>query len=231
MIYIYKKFLCVTILACASVQAASYTPAGRSILTKQILVKPHSMGPSELDKMFKADRHHVKQWFDQHQQILQDQIDSLLPVLYKGTVRPVLAGSYYWKTNHMLSDVDILLVIDDQVSFESMREHLMPLLRTFYAKRYPCVETIVRNPKHDIFVVKLFNFNDAMLQDARIDIGFKSQKEYATMLQREQQALDAALGGSCDKRMAYVRAMMCATYYRDFELKHQMRIVPDGERK
>jgi hypothetical protein len=223
--------LFVTILSVSTQYGASFTPQQREARAARILARPLDERYAwSLHYQFKLDRKRVKRWFVSHAQQVQDYLNERLPLEYRGRVKMVLGGSYYWKTNHILSDFDALIVVDAP-DIQEIQFLLARLLDNFYYSYHPEVTTFTRFPKPNIFVFKIFNYSDACMHDIRLDIGFKTAADYAAMLQDEQQALDQALGKDRLKRVAYVRSMMDATYHRDFERKKRLRIVPAWERE
>lgn len=226
--------LFVTIFAMHTQYAASFAPHKRQAMAYNILQKPFDEQEAiSLYYRFKLDRKQVKRWFAGHAQIVQEYINHRLPFRYRGMVKIVLGGSYYWKTNHMLSDIDALIVIDTDNAyiFDAIRNRIISLMYNFYYKHCWHATTYVRYPKPDLAVFKIFNYSDKQVQDVRMDFGFKTSTEYTAMIRDERQALDEQLGKDRIKRVAYVCAMMCATYCQDIALKKRIRIIPAWERE
>lgn len=226
--------LFVTIFSLHTQHAASFEPQKRQPMAQAILQKPFTEQEAlSLYYRFKFDRNQIKQWFNEHAQLLQEYIDRNLPQRYRAKVKIVLGGSYYWKTNHMLSDIDALMVIDTSNAYEYdyIRNRITSLLYNFYYMQCWRATTFVRYPKPNLPVFKIFNYSDKQVQDIRIDIGFKTAAEYTAMIRDERQAFDAELGKDRIQRVSYACAMMCATYCEDFSLKKRIRIVPAWERE
>lgn len=226
--------LFVTIFAMHTQHAASFAPHKRQAMAYNILQKPFDEQEAmSLYYRFKLDRKQVKRWFNGHVQLVQEYIDRRLPERYRGRVTIALGGSYYWKTNHMLSDIDAHIIIDvaDEYGYEYVRQLVTSILYDFYRIQCPQTTTFTRFFQPNLLVFKVFNFSDNQLQDIRMDFGFKTVAEYTAMVHDEGYALDEALGKDRIKRVAYVCAMMCATYCHDVPLKKRIRIVPAWERK
>lgn len=225
--------LFVTVFSVQTQYAASFIPQQRELMATKILATPFDEQRALLlHNRFKLDRKQVKRWFNDHAQQVQEYIDRRLPFSYRGKVTIALGGSYYWKTNHMLSDIDAHIIIDvtDAYDYENVRQQVTSILYDFYYRQCPQTTTFTRFFKPNLLVFKVFNYSDTRVQDIRMDFGFKTVAEYTAMVRDEGQALDEELGKDRIKRVAYVCAMMYATYYHDIPLKKRTRIVPAWER-
>jgi hypothetical protein len=213
--------------------AASFVPEKRQTMAHALLQKQFDdQDALALYYRFKLDRKQVKRWFNGHAQILQEYINGRLPQQYRGRVKITLGGSYYWKTNHMLSDIDAHVIIDisDAYEYAYVRRSVTSMLYDFYRMQCPQTTTFTRFFEPNLLVFKVFNYSDKLVQDVRMDFGFKTLAEYTTMTRDDGQALDDALGKDRIKRIRYVLAMMYATYHHDIPLKKRIRIVPAWER-
>jgi hypothetical protein len=164
-----------------------------------------------IGKIFQDENEAVCAWFKAHKKDLQSFIRKTVE-----DAHVKIMGSRRWKTNHLLSDVDLVIVTnsaDHKLIFE--------LLQAYYSDNYPLVTQIKKETRKGISIFRLQNVNDPVFGEIKVDYVIQNYGTNRFMIEKMTELLTVRFMSEQEKTN-YAIAMMEATYNQDNEARKKL---------
>jgi hypothetical protein len=162
---------------------------------------------------FRKDRDRVCEWFKRHAGILERALRAKFPGV---SIFVLLMGSYRWKTNHLMSDMDAVIVTDyDHVE-------IMKALKEFYDEFYPKIASVSFTTKAGLplFIMGLFTHPE--LGDKKLEFTIQSVETNKKIVAETEKRMEAEFPSS-ELLHAYITGMMRASLDNDEDKKLELK--------
>lgn len=166
---------------------------------------------------FLNENNNACEWFEEHRKELQPLVQQVA-----NDAEIKIMGSRRWKTSHILSDIDAVVVTESPD-----RKKVIDALQSYYTKQYPSVDQFRRKTKAGFLLFVLKNFADPRLGEMKIEYTIQSQDDNRTIIEQMSERVSAKFTDTVQKTR-YAIGMMAAVYENDtqkqLELKEWTRI-------
>lgn len=164
-----------------------------------------------IGKLFQDENKAICAWFKIHKKNLQSFIQKTVK-----DAHVKIMGSRRWKINHLLSDVDLVVVTDS-----ADHKLIFDLLQAYYHDNYPLVTQIRKETRKGVSIFRLRNFNDPVFGEIKVDYVIQNYETNRFMIQKMANLLTTRFMSEQEKTN-YAIAMMEATYNQDNEARKKL---------
>lgn len=193
--------------------SAPYTLEQRRRIAQDIIASDLSpVRLQEIARQFECENQCTLAWFENHKQSLMVLLAADFP-----DIEMKVMGSRYWHTNHMLSDIDAVVVAKAE-----NHETVLDLLQQWYSVHYPGIKQIRKKTKTGLPLFALKTFNDAQLGEMRLEYILQSPEADRATIEGLRQRLAQRFKTDQDKTR-YAIAMMQAVYQNDEKAQLELK--------
>ncbi len=211
-----KKLVYLSIFFCNSLMSGPLTLAARKALAQDIMATPVANLTNDqltgIDQAFSQENDETCRWFDAHKNGLQSKLQEV-----SSDAQVKIMGSRRWKTNHILSDIDAVIVTD-----ASNQDSVMDSLQNHYAQLYPGIKPFRTVTQAGLRLFILKSFQDSELGDMKLEYTIQTPEINHTIISGMTSRIDEKFPDRFSMTK-YAVNMMAAVHDNDAEQQLSMK--------
>ncbi len=161
---------------------------------------------------FAEENEKISRWFNNHKQPLSNTLSTEI-----SDVEIKIMGSQRWKTNHVLSDIDAVIVTNYHD-----HEKVVDILQNWYSMHYPTITPFRMKTKAGLSLFILKNFFDHNLGEIKLEYTVQDPETNQTIINEMMNRIKEKFKNK-EEKARYALAMMEAVYKNDIQKQLQLK--------
>ena len=166
-----------------------------------------------INEKFKQENTETTSWFECHTAKLQNQLRKE----FNQDLSVKIMGSRRWNTNHILSDIDAVIVTNS-----INLDNLLLALGKYYETQYKDVKQFSTKTKAGLYLFVLKNFADKELGEMKLEYTFQTPEVNQSIIEGMEDKLPTKFKTQEEKTL-YALEMMEAVYNENAEKQTQLK--------